>query len=99
MTPERFVAAACRRLGVSPARLRSPRRDTRAVDARCVVAKLLRDGGWGLSLPEIGRLLNRDHTTVINLLGRCEQSPRLMVDVETCWMRLNGMPDPEEVLG
>ena len=42
------------------------------VDARCVLASVFFDLKFSKS--EIGRYLNRDHTTIINLIKRVEKS-------------------------
>ena len=47
--------------------VRGPVRRRDLVEVRRVVARYLRTSGC--SLPEIGRALNRDHSTVMHLLG------------------------------
>lgn len=45
-----------------------PRRTRVLVDARTRIAQALRD--QGASLTQIGRILNRDHTSILNLIRR-----------------------------
>lgn len=47
--------------------LLSKRRDASLVKKRKLIAKDLRE--QGLSYPQIGKLLNRHHTTIMHLLG------------------------------
>ncbi len=61
---EAWVAAQ----GLTMAALKSANRTPRMVEARRRVAAYLRAHRW--SLPEIGRFIDRDHTTVLNLLER-----------------------------
>ena len=58
---EEIVAAA----GMTMADLRAPSRKRELVEVRRIVAAYLRRRGC--SLPEIGRVLNRDHSTVLYL--------------------------------
>lgn len=67
------TAAALFRVPVED--LLSHRRGQRAVDARHCVALCLRYRG--LSLPKIGRVLDRDHTTIRYAIGRVEDDPIL----------------------
>jgi chromosomal replication initiation ATPase DnaA len=53
--------------GVSVDELRGPRRNNRLIEARRAVIQALRD--CGLSLPQIGRFVHRDHTTVLHHLN------------------------------
>ncbi len=59
---EQIVGAA----GVTVDQMRGRRKGRELVEVRRIVAAYLRRRGC--SLPEIGRVLNRDHTTVLNLL-------------------------------
>jgi chromosomal replication initiation ATPase DnaA len=59
---EEIVAAA----GMTMADLRAPSRKREMMEVRRIVAAYLRRRGC--SLPEIGRVLNRDHSTVLHLL-------------------------------
>jgi chromosomal replication initiator protein len=58
------LAAVARRFGVTFAELTSKDRHRRLADARHVAAWVLRQ--YGLSYPEIGRVLCRDHTTAMH---------------------------------
>jgi hypothetical protein len=60
------VEAASRLAGVDTAEVLSPSRAPRVVAARRHAARLLRL--QGLSLPEVGRALGRDHTSIMRLL-------------------------------
>lgn len=65
------IAQVCRERRLAPAQLTGQSRSPDFVDARMRVAVILkRDRGW--SLPRIGRLLNRDHTTILHLLRKAE---------------------------
>ncbi len=59
---EQIVGAA----GVTVDQMRGRRKGRELVEVRRIVAAYLRRRGC--SLPEIGRVLNRDHTSVLNLL-------------------------------
>ena len=54
------------------------------IDARCAVALIMRERG--LSYPQIGRCMERDHSTVINLTRkaakRIERNPLILVALE-----------------
>lgn len=65
--PRDVLEDACHTYGVSLAALTGPGRSAWLVRARTAAALELR--GMGLSLHEIGRVLNRHHTTVLYLLG------------------------------
>lgn len=62
MTPADLVLRVCRARGVSLTTLKSKNRHASVVRARQEAMYLLRTHA-ALSYPEIGRLLNRDHTT------------------------------------
>lgn len=59
--------------GVSPELLVSKCRVHRLLPARIEIAKLLRARGY--STPQIGRIMNRDHTTIVFYLGNLEKVP------------------------
>lgn len=67
MMPSTALAVAMRLFGVTADELASPRRDNRLVEARAFVVWSLRTLGRKLSYPEIGRHLNRDHSSVHHL--------------------------------
>lgn len=58
----------CRQYGVTPNELRGQARNKNLLSARVEFSRLGRMQGW--SLPLIGRLLNRDHTTVLYYLKK-----------------------------
>lgn len=76
-------------LGYNWIELCSPCRFRRVVDQRRIVASIL--SYWGYTLNEIGGLLNRNHSTVINLLN----SSYLVEDeVNLAIKRLSGESEP-----
>lgn len=68
--PDRNIIAACEIAGISVAEARGPSRLKDVSYKRFHVMAILRS--WGRSLPQIGRLLNRDHTTILHGLRRWE---------------------------
>lgn len=52
--------------GLTMPQLKSANRSRRLVEARRRIARYLRQHGW--STPEIGRFIDRDHTTILYLL-------------------------------
>lgn len=64
-TPERVLEAVCRFYGVSRVDLKGKARHKEIVVPRQVAMYLLRED-TRLSTPDIGKLLSRDHTTVIH---------------------------------
>ncbi len=67
---EVVMKQSCIMFGCTSAELRSAKRAHHLVLARRYVAHHLRLPPHSMSLTAIARRLNRDHTTVINLLGR-----------------------------
>lgn len=63
-----LLVEVCEQLGCTDVELRSRRRDPQLTDLRRAAARRMRDAG--LSTPVIGAALDRDHTTVLWLLGR-----------------------------
>lgn len=59
--------------GVDPADITRPNRTQKVFRARVVVAKILDRRGY--SSPQIGAILNHDHTTVVFYLGRGQKAP------------------------
>lgn len=59
--------------GITLDNVKGPERRKRYVKARKAIAMAIRDQRPDLSTTQIGRFLNRDHTTVLNLLGRVKQ--------------------------
>lgn len=66
VTPSATLACVALRHGYRPADIRSPRRTLHLVRARRACAVALRR--HGLSYAEVGRLLKRDHTSVLYLV-------------------------------
>ena len=63
---EKLVEEVCRRHGVDLLELRGPVKTKEMVDARRDAARVLR--ALGLSSLVIGRLLKRDHSSILSLL-------------------------------
>jgi len=79
-TPEWFPAlvdAASAAYRVLPAMVLSDLREDRVVKARSAVIWVLRDAG--LSLPHVGHLVHRDHSTVLTALRRVEADPAQLI--------------------
>ena len=74
MMREIFEAAAAE-AGMTLNEIRGPRRDRVACLARQVAYAACRDAGF--SPGQIGKFVNRDHTTVLNGLKRYEQRNKL----------------------
>lgn len=64
----KILTDVSKRHGVSVAELLHDGKGKRLINARREVAQDLRDRGW--SYPDIGRVLKRHHTTVMNLLKK-----------------------------
>ena len=73
---ERLLRFAAHEFDVTLETLLGRSRVTAAVRARHVAAWLLRDAG--LTYPEIGRRMRRDHTTAIASVGRVDGDERLL---------------------
>lgn len=82
--PRRVVRAVAHACELHDAVLYSRRRDQPAARARQVACYILRTY-CGMSLPEIGRVVKRDHTTVLH---GCRVIGRLMRDgtIEGRWL-------------
>ncbi|MBI2484988.1 hypothetical protein HYW18_02480 [Candidatus Uhrbacteria bacterium] len=61
----------CRFYNVSQADIKGPRRPRRLIEPRHVAMFFIRRG-TAMSLPQIGRIFNRDHTTVLHALESVE---------------------------
>lgn len=64
-----FLRHACRAAGFSLAYLKSGSRNHLIVSLRAYIVVVLRDR-FGLSLLQIARVMNRDHTSVLNLIRK-----------------------------
>lgn len=71
-TPQ-MVRAAADLYGTTPEAIRGPARDKSIATARMVACWLLRQ--TGLSYPEIGRAVDRDHTTVMHACRVIDNDP------------------------
>jgi len=78
MTPKQLIAAVAAHFDLTCADLTGRSRMSIVVEARQAAAWVLRRAIPALSLTDIGRLLHRDHTTVIYSLRQVEQ--RLAAD-------------------
>lgn len=67
--PQAIIAATCRHYGLTLDELRGPKRESRITWPRQQAMKIIRDN-TKLTFPQIGRIFNRDHTTVIHALRR-----------------------------
>lgn len=80
MTTYEYVSARCRELGYDPQVIRgSNRRREHVLVRRTIADEMRRDGH---SFPEIGRALNRDHSTIMFLL---QGKPRRPPKRAACW--------------
>ncbi len=64
-TPESIIAKVVERFGVTDEELKSKNKQRRIADARQIAMYLIREM-TDLSLPRIGEIFNRDHTTVLH---------------------------------
>lgn len=71
---ERYVAAVAAAYVMAPEEITSSSKAAPTVEARSVVCWLLRKREY-LSLPVIGRLVDRDHSTVLAAVRRVDNSP------------------------
>jgi len=72
-SPWSYVFARAKEFEVAPELLLGSKRDTYLVRIRAVIAGELRQ--MGHSFPEIGRALNRHHSTVMHLLALSTKLP------------------------
>lgn len=64
-----IIEQVCEETGIPEKKLLSKKRTRHLVEARCLCMWMIRKQ-TKLSLPEIGELFNRDHTTVLHNLRR-----------------------------
>jgi len=84
-----IVAASARAFGMSQLAVVGEGRHREAVRARRVVCVLAREAGW--SLPHIGRVLRRDHTTVLHHLRWAARERAVDADVAAVRAALAGL--------
>lgn len=78
MTPaSNIIAEECRRFGIGLDELRGRVSNQQLVRIRKIIAQRLR-AETNLSLPQIGRKLNRDHTTIMHYLGATKAGAAVM---------------------
>lgn len=68
-TPEEFIKFVAEFHGFDVEAIRGKSRKSELVDVRAKIAKALRLK-WNMTAISIGRLLNRDHTSILNLCKR-----------------------------
>lgn len=73
-SPAEIVDTVCRSHGITLGQLTGCRRVKNFVEPRKEAAKRLR--AVGLSTTQIAKILNRDHTTVMYLLGMLKRKPK-----------------------
>ncbi len=85
VTVDKIFTAVCRKFGVSRADLESTSRKKELAQPRHLCIYLIREV-TGMSLPQIGKIFNRDHTTVINSVNaidkKCRESHAFEVEVK-----------------
>jgi hypothetical protein len=96
------LAACCTALGVDPAVMVTDCRTNRVTRARQITAWVLRSQ-YAQSYPEIGRILGRDHSTVMHAVHRVQEAlddgdPWWRTQVDTCLAALgrDRLPDPAD---
>lgn len=62
----RIIDDTCSKHGLSKTEIISPRRQQRLMACRIEIAREL--SALGLSTPQIGKLMNRDHSSILNQL-------------------------------
>lgn len=72
MTPAKVLAFVAMETGYSVEQIKSAKRNRHLVKARWQAIKELRE--LGLSLNEIGDIVNKDHTSILNALRNGEQN-------------------------
>lgn len=96
-----IILNCCSRLGVEATDVLQARRDSRVlVRARQFIAWYLRER-YELSFPHIGRLMNRDHTTVIHSVRKVRAALAArerwaFASKAVCWPEVESSPVPLE---
>ena len=72
VTLDRIFAVVSKKYGVTPADIKSARRSKEIAFARHVSVYIVRQV-TDLSLPSIGKILNRDHTTILSSIDVVEK--------------------------
>lgn len=67
--PAEAISVICEKMAVPVHELKGKSRSGYLVDARTIVCAVLR-AQFRMSTTDMGRLLNRDHTTIMNLLNK-----------------------------
>lgn len=89
--PCNVIAAVCALYGVTEEMLRGKRRTAYLARVRQICAFLLRSRS-GLSYPEIGHTLNRDHSTMIYACREIAARPHLIPDEQALIDRWGAPP-------
>lgn len=87
-----LIEAVASFFGFTTAEITGADRRITYIDARSVVAQILRLRGW--SAGQIGRQLNRDHSTILNLLDKFEIYQRRSEFARQCYEQLKHMALP-----
>jgi hypothetical protein len=97
-----MITFVCRSFKVTPEMMRSDSRVRHVVNARAVFCEMMRR--QGLSSPATGRLLSRDHSSVLHLLhtwrDRLHHSPEMveiMIQAEEFRLGLRRLAEPRPV--
>ena len=85
VTVDKIFTAVCRKYGVTRSELESTSRKKELTQPRHLCIYLIREV-TGMSLPQIGKIFNRDHTTVLNSTNaidrKCRESHAFEVEVK-----------------
>lgn len=71
---EKLFLELCESVKKHPSEIRSRRRDSFLVEARVIIARALREKG--LSFPQIGMIMNRDHSSIQYLINPTKRASR-----------------------
>lgn len=74
MTPREFFRAACFLAGYDPDLIRSRRDHKKLADVRLAIIRSIAVRYPKMSSPKIGKVVNRDHTTVLYCMGQTQRS-------------------------
>jgi chromosomal replication initiator protein len=93
MKVEEVARVVADHFNVSVPWIRSPRRQAKVMRPRMIVMYLARIVA-GRSYPQIGKYLNRDHTSVIHghyrIQAQMKHNTKLCADIEACMAKLKG---------
>ena len=75
VSPDEFIKLACEALGITPDILRLKSRKGELVFIRAAIIRRLMELYDNLTLKKMGKLINRDHSTVLYYRDRMPSSP------------------------